>query len=447
MTPTVPAALPAPAAALGSKRGSHRSTLTALLLLAGTVAIGRIAQGVFGPLQEMAKAEMALSDFQLSLVQGLAASIPIAVLSIPLGRLVDQASRVRLLLAMALVWTLGTLLTVFAKDFATLFAARTLAGLGMMCSLPVAISLAADLTSQARRGRSLVLLSVGSMFGAAAAFVLGGALVGWVKASDGGWFGDLSPWRSVHLLIGLGSAAWLLPMLMMREPARQEMSGATAPSMREALAAIWQRRRLLAPLFIGQTSVVMADASAGIWAAPVLARHYAQTPEQFGPWVGAVVVLSGLIGSVIGGVCADLGQNGRLRGGMLGAAALAALCSIPAGFFALMPSVSGFAWMLFVLLLCGSIMGIITTTAIAVLVPNEIRGLCLGAFIVVGSLFGIGLAPTMVTLISDLLGGESQLREGLTVLVVISSAVSAIGFIVALRGGSASQAQTVPNAV
>lgn len=414
---------------------SRRSTLWALLLLAGTVAIGRIAQGVFGPLQEMAKGELALSDFQLSLVQGLAASIPIAVLSLPLGRLVDQASRVRLLLAMALVWTFGTLLTVFAKDFTMLFVARTLAGLGMMCSLPVAISLAADLTTPERRGRSLVLLSVGSMFGAAAAFALGGGLVGWVKASDGGWFGDLSPWRSVHLLIGLGSLAWLVPMLLMREPARQEMGTATTPSVREAFAAIWQRRRLLAPLFIGQTSVVMADASAGIWAAPVLVRHYAQTPEQFGPWVGAVVVLSGLLGSVIGGVCADMGQSGRLRGGMLGAAALAALCSIPAGFFALMPTVGGFGWMLFVVLICGSLMGIITTTAIAVLVPNEIRGLCLGAFIVVGSLFGIGLAPTVVTLISGALGGESYLREGLTMLVVFSSVVSALGFIVALRAG------------
>lgn len=429
------AATPVPAADASVAARSRRSAIWALLLLAGTVAIGRIAQGVFGPLQDMAKGELALSDFQLSLVQGLAASIPIAVLSLPLGRLVDHASRVRLLLAMALVWTLGTLLTVFATDFTTLFVARTLAGLGMMCSLPVAISLAADLTMPERRGRSLVLLSVGSMVGAAAAFVLGGALVGWVKASDGGWFGDLAPWRSVHLLIGLGSLAWLVPMLLMREPARQEMGTAGTPSVREALAAIWQRRRLLAPLFIGQTSVVMADASAGIWAAPVLMRHYAQTPEQFGPWVGAVVVLSGLIGSVVGGICADLGQGGRLRGGMLGAAALAAVCSVPAGFFAVMPSVSGFAWMLFVLLVCGSLMGIITTTAIAVLVPNEIRGLCLGAFIVVGSLFGIGLAPTVVTLISDALGGESYLREGLTILVVFSSVISALGFIVALRAG------------
>ncbi|HSW11262.1 MAG TPA: MFS transporter [Solimonas sp.] len=425
-TTALPGAVTVPAA--------RSSALAALLLLAGTVAVGRIAQGVFSPLQEMAKHDLQLSDFEVSLVQGLAASIPVAVLSIPLGRMVDHANRVRLLLAMAVVWTLGTLLTAVVQDFTALFAARTLSGIGMMCSLPVAISIAADLSAADRRGRSLLLLSVGSMFGAAAAFVFGGGLVGWVKADDGGWFGDLAPWRSVHLLIGLGSALWLLPLLLLREPVRQELGSIAAPSIREAMAAIWQRRRLLAPLFIGQTSVVMADASAGIWAAPVLIRDYGLTPEQFGPWMGAVVVLSGLIGSVIGGVAADLGHKGRLRGGMLGPAVVAALCSLPATFFALMPTPTGFALMLFVLLICGSITGLVTSTAIAVLVPNEIRGICLGAFIVVGSLFGIGMAPTLVTLISSALGGESHVREGLTLLVLFSSLASAIGFTLALRG-------------
>ncbi|MES2684230.1 MAG: MFS transporter [Pseudomonadota bacterium] len=415
---------------------THRPppVLLSLLLISGTVMVGRIAQGVFGPLQELAKQDMQLSDFQISLVQGLAASIPVAVLSIPLGRLVDQVNRMRLLLAMLLVWTLGTLLTAVAKDFTMLFVARTLAGIGMMCSLPVAISMLADLSSAERRGRALVLLSLGSLFGAAGAFVLGGGLLGWVKADGASHFGDLAPWRSVHLLIGFGSALWLLPLLLLKEPARQECSGAAVPTLSAALAAIWQRRSLLAPLFIGQTSAVMADASAGIWASPVLIRDYGLTPEQFGGWMGAVVVVSGLIGSVIGGVAADLGQKGRVPGGMLGIAVAAALLSIPAAFFAVMPTSTGFALMLFVLLLCGAIMGLITSTAIAVQLPNELRGICLSAFIVTAALFGIGMAPTLVSLVSSLLGGESHVREGLTILVVASSMLSAYGFIRALRG-------------
>ena len=40
-------------------------------------------------------AELHLSDVQVSLAQGLAASLPAAVLSLPLGRLVDRANRTR----------------------------------------------------------------------------------------------------------------------------------------------------------------------------------------------------------------------------------------------------------------------------------------------------------------------------------------------------------------
>lgn len=407
--------------------------LLGLLLLSGSITVGRIAQGVFSPLQEAAKADLRLSDFEVSLLQGLAASIPVAVLSIPLGRMVDRRNRALLLMAMLGAWTLGTVMTALVQDFTLLFIARVLAGLGMMCSLPVAISMAADLSPPERRGRALVILSVGNMVGAAGAFVLGGWLIGVVGKDAAAWFGGLAPWRSVHLLIGLGSAAWLLPMLLLREPPRHELGNVVDPSYREALAAIWERRRLLAPLFIGQTSVVMADASAGIWAAPVLVRDYGQTPEQFGPWMGGVIVLSGLLGSIAGGLAADLGQKSRVPGGMLGIAALAALVSIPAAFFPLMPSTTGFALALFVLLICGAITGLVTSTAIAVLVPNEIRGVCLGAFIVVGSLFGIGVAPTLATLIAEALGGEAYIRQGLTALVVLSSAASALAFFRAAR--------------
>jgi hypothetical protein len=74
-----------------------------------------------------------------------------------------------------------------------------------------------------------------------------------------------------------------------------------------------------------------------------------------------------------------------------------------------------------------------TAAAIAVLVPNEIRGVCLGAFIVIGAIIGFGVAPTMVTLISDAIGGADALRYGLAVSGATTSMAAAIGFIFALR--------------
>jgi MFS family permease len=152
--------------------------LFGLLSLALTICCAAAMRMVFSPLQEAAKADLQLSDFQLSLVQGLAVSIPIALLSLPIGRMTDRSNRLRLLLALGLVWTIGSVATAFVTGFYGLFFARMLAGVGAMCAIPVAISIAADLSAPERRGRSLLFLSIGNIAGAAAAFALGGWLAG-----------------------------------------------------------------------------------------------------------------------------------------------------------------------------------------------------------------------------------------------------------------------------
>ena len=398
-----------------------RLSIPALLALAAAVGNGFLAQTMLSPLQEAVRLDLGLTDFQMSLTQGLAVSIPIALLAIPLGRLVDRANRVRLLFALAATWTAGTVLTALADGFAQLFVARMLAGIGMMCSLPVAISIAADLSPPDRRGLVMLILSIGKIIGVAAAFAAGGALL----AQSG--------WRDATWAFAIASVVLMLPMLFLREPARHELGDAAGAPLGVALRAIWQRRALLAPLFLGQVTVVMADAAAAVWAAPVLVRDYGQQPAQFGAWLGGIVLLSGLLGSIIGGIAADFGQKGRVPGGILGGAALAALLSVPAALFPVMPGVGGFAVMLTILLVGGAVTGLVTAAAIAVLVPNEIRGVCLGAFIVVAAVIGLGAAPTLVTLVSDALGGEAHVREGLTIVGLAASALSAFGFVRAVR--------------
>ncbi|MBS0475157.1 MAG: MFS transporter, partial [Proteobacteria bacterium] len=105
-------------------------SLPAVILLALVLAAGNAMLGVFSAVQEAAKAELALSDTQLGLLQGLAVSLPLAALSIPVGIAVDRANRVRLLLATSAAWTIGTLLTVWSTTLPALFTARMLAGLG-----------------------------------------------------------------------------------------------------------------------------------------------------------------------------------------------------------------------------------------------------------------------------------------------------------------------------
>jgi predicted MFS family arabinose efflux permease len=404
--------------------------LPGLLLLAITLTSGSALQGAFSTVQEAAKVDLHLTDTQLGLVQGLATSIPLAVLSAPLGLLVDRAHRIRILIVMAIGWVSGAVLTAYAQSFALLFVGRMLAGLGVSTAVTVAISLASDLCPPGQRGRSMLILTLGKWLGTAAAFALGGWLFGRFGAAP---FGGLAAWRGVHLALALGAGVAILPLLLLKEPARRERTSVAALPIREVFAALCSRRGFLLPLFGGQVGVVMADAAAAIWAAPVLTRAYGLTPDQFAGWMGLVIFGSGVTGSILGGLSADWGMRGGKRGGILIGAVLASACAIPAALFPIAPNLLWFAVALGVLLTGGTITGLITATAITVTVPNDMRGLCIGLFLAISGLVAFGISPTLVTTVSGLLGGEAHLGTALASVGVSVSVLACWSFIVARR--------------
>jgi MFS family permease len=405
---------------------TYRRALPTLVLLAVVLAAGNTMMGAFSTVQEAARAELGLSDNQLGLLQGLAVSIPLALLSIPVGLAVDRLNRVRILFITSAVWTLGTALTAAAPSLPLLFVARMLAGLGANISTAIAISIAADLCLPDQRGRTLLLLTVGKYAGTALAFALTGWLLGLIPAGP-------QAWRSVHLALAGISAVVTAAILLMREPPRLEQEVAAGAPLRAVAGELWSYRRFLIPLFLGQTAVLIADASAAIWAAPILSRNFNLSPQQFSGWMGAVIFGSGVLGALIGGASADWGHRLHRRGGVLTGAVIASLLALPAALFPLAGTTTTFAIALFVLLLGGTITGLITATAIAVLLPNELRGLCVGSFIAIGGLIAFGAGPSLVAGVSSMLGGGTHLAEALAIVGTTVSVIGAIGFALAMR--------------
>jgi MFS family permease len=415
----------------GGAVAPSRGAALPLLILALLIGVSWCVQGAFGAVQEAARAELGFSDWQLGMLQGLAVSVPIAVLAVPIGRAVDRSSRVWLLVMLGLLWSVGTLLTAFAQSFAMLFVARMLAGLGATCAISAAISLAADLCRPERRGRAMLVLTIGKWAGTAAAFALGGGFYGLFRHGGASWASaGLAPWRATHWVLGIASLLLLLPAFLLREPARQELGAGDHAPLRAVLRELWDRRAFLGPLFVGQIGVVMADVAAAIWIAPVLTRDYGLTPDRFGGWVGAILFGSGVLGSVLGGLFADLGQKGHRRGGILTSAVIASAFAVPAALFPVMPGIPGFAALFALLMLCGTICGLVTSAAIAVLVPNELRGLCLGAFIAIAGVVGFGVAPALVTAIA---GAGLRLGAALALVGVTVGIVATVAFGIARR--------------
>ncbi len=386
--------------------------------------------GLFAPLTEAARLDLGLTDLQVGLIQGMAFAAPTAVLSLPIAWMVDHGTRSRLLVILASLWAIGTIGMAFVHDFTTLFLVRLVANIGSGCVFPVVVSLLADVCMPERRGRSMLLVSIGAWSGAGAAFAIGGSLFGYLS-THAGPFGAMAPWRSTHLLVGIAAVVLVLPLFLLKEPARHEVEQSST-SLGPALRAFWRRRGFLLPLFMGQFAGAMAEGAAAIWIGSVLVRQYHQSPGQFGGWVGLLILVSGLVGSVIGGFAADAGHKLKMRGGILLPALLATALTVPAAAYSIMPSVTGFAWMLFALLLGGTIVNLVVSAAIAVLIPNEERAVCLASMKIIGSVFGVGLAPPLIAWITHAFTGPRGLGEALTLFGVVTHALSLGGFWLAM---------------
>lgn len=422
-----------PATSAATVQTGHRRALSSIFSLALALAVGFTMMGSFGTVQEAAKAELRLTDTSLGVIQGISAALALVICSIPLGILVDRYNRVRLLIALALVWTFGTALTAVASDAKVLFAARFLTAAGTTGALTAALSLTADLCEREQRGRAMLMVNLGKTAGVAAAFAVGGWLFGQFARRTLTLFGDITPWRGTHAMLAVISLAIIPLLLTMREPARQEVARTAHAPLSVLAKEMWSRRAFLLSLFTGQVAVVMADNTALLWAAPVLSRGYGLQPSDFAGWMGALVFLCGLGGTVLGGFAADFGQKSGRRGGPLLGALIAAVVGVPAALFPIAPTVPWFAVAFGVLALCGTMISLTTSVALTVLVPNELRGLCIGALLASAGVIGFGIAPLLVTWVSTYLGGERQLGSALAIIGVTTSAMSVIGFALAIR--------------
>jgi MFS family permease len=408
-------------------------SLVPLLLISLAILVGFTMMQSFGIMAESAKAELHLTDSALAVVQGVSAAIPLVIFSIPIGIWVDRWNRVTILILMALGWTLGTFLPAAATTTPILFAGRLLTAIGTTGGLTAVLSLASDYCEPEQRGRAIVIPNVFKTAGIAAGFAVAGLLLGAVATHRlPNLFGATS-WRSAQWLLGIGSAILILPLLLLREPQRHEVEAGPAAPFGTVFKELLDRRAWIIPLFVGQTTVVMADAAAGIWVSPVLQRDFHLQPGEFAGWLGALVLLSGIIGSIIGGLVADAGQKSRLRGGLLVGSLVAAAIGVPSALFPIMPGVGSFAIAIVVLMLAGNVTAMGASVALTVWLPNELRGLGIGAFIAIAGLIGFGIAPSLVTAVSSGLGGESHLSVALSIVGVAVSLVSVAGFALAVR--------------
>lgn len=408
--------------------GFDGPAIAKLCYLCVVLATAWAARSIFSPFQEVIKAELALTDIQMSLVQGAAMSVPSIPLSLLTGRLIDTRNRMLLLAALSALTMLGTMGTAFSHGFAGLIGYRALAGLGIL-EEAVVLSLAADLFAPGQRGRANIMIVVGDYVGSSIGFALAGWFMPLGRALP--TIAGHSDWRGIQLLFGIAGFIFSLPLLAMREPRRHECSAAAGLPLEAGCRLLWNLRGFLLPLMLAQIAVVTVGNISWVWALPALYRHFGLAPYELGDLAVMVMAPAALAGAFCGGLLVDL-QGARREGAML-VAALAAALALPASLFPLLPTVSLAAGVLF-LLMMSNIAATLSSNAFALIViPNDLRGLWFGMSGILPLLIGYAAAPTLVASLSEAFPGRSAIANSLAFVLLICNAAALAAYLLAWR--------------
>jgi MFS family permease len=173
------------------------------------------------------KADLGLTDGDMGFLGGAAFAVFYALFGIPLGRLADNWSRVKLLSIGLTLWSAMTALSGFAYNQLTLTLARMGVGVGEATASPTAYSLISDYFPKRQKATALAIYSSGLYLGGGVSLFIGASIVEtWNRAYPAGGPVGLVGWQAAFLAVGIPGLLLALWVASLREPVRGAMDGA-----------------------------------------------------------------------------------------------------------------------------------------------------------------------------------------------------------------------------
>lgn len=393
---------PAPAA-LPWPRPGYAWFVIFLLMLAFTSSFidRQILSLLVGPI----RADLQISDTQFSLLVGLAFSIFYASFGIPIAYAADRMSRRLIISAGVLTWSIMTALSGLSSSFWQLFLARMGVGVGEATLTPAASSLIADYFPKERRGLAMAVYATGVYWGSGLALMIGGIVVRAVEAAPPvvvPLVGELKPWQTVLVMVGLPGVLLAGLMLLIREPLRRGLPPGQQGALAPLLPFLAHNRAAVLCIFLGFTLLGMVVISYLTWMPALFMRNFGWHAADVGLAFGLVVMLCGSSGIMAGGFLADrLTARGHsdaaVRAGLYGGVATIPLAAIAP----ILPTPG--------LILGASAAALFAVTstqalpivAIQSMTPNNLRARVAAVYFLVGSLLLYTVGPTSVAVVTD----------------------------------------------
>ena len=329
------------------------------------------------------------------------------------GWLGDRFSRKPLIIFGAVLWSLATLATAWVHDYTTLYIRHALVGVGEATFGIFAPAVISDFYPERERNRVLSFFYIAIPVGAALGYLAGGQ------------FGSLWGWRAPFFICAFpGLIVAALYLFIGREPVRGASDQIKATADRATVLGLLRNPAFLTGTF-GLATLTFAMGGISAWVPEFLRRSAGFSVGGASQAVGAITVIDGLAGTLIGGMIAQRWLRTNHRALYLLSFWSVAL-TLPFGalvFFGpahwTIPSL--FAAEFFLFLNTGPL-----NAAIVNSVSGHVRATAVGLNLFIIHCFGDTFSPQIIGAISD----RTNLRIGLgstLFFLVISGAILLVG--------------------
>ncbi len=333
--------------------------------------------------------------------------------TIPLGIWADRTKRKNVVAICVAIWSLATAFTAFANSFLTLFLSRMVLGIGEAGYFPAGTALMSDYFSRSKRSRIMSWWSVGQLIGILVGFVIGGVLAG------------IGKWRLAFIFTGIPGLFLAFLAWRLREPRRNEADEEEIALYPYTLGKVTEieephqtihissnvfsqfgmllRIKTLVVLIIMQVFAFFVLGVNVVFLPTYLQQGdiFGLSSGQAGLFSGAVIVLAGLVGTVLGGYMADW-LNRRHQGARVLVCGIGFLLSAPAFLLAITThNLQVFSVFFIITTILLTLYTGPSTAATQDVVPAILRASAVAVSLFIAHLLGDAFAPTLVGILAS----------------------------------------------
>jgi MFS family permease len=381
--------------------------------------------------------DFGLTLTQVGLLQGPAFAILYTLAGVPIGRLADTMNRKSIIALGSIIWSFMAALCGVARTAVQLFMARIGVGIGEAALSPSAYSMLTDAFPREKQGRAFSIYNMGISIGSGVALLVGGIVYGAVAEPGKTFtlpvFGEVRAWQFAFIVTG--APGLLLPLLLLsvREPLRRGLiRGADGVAqaripLRDVFAYIWQNRRFYRLHFVALGMLSVLGYAVGAWLPEVMRVTYGVDTASFGKYLGISTICVNTLGIFIAGrICDRLTAQGRTDAAIWVCFGAAIGIVLTSSFAPFMPTIL----LSYIAISLGGLPfhGYVAMGPMAVkqVTPNQMRAQVSAVYLFIVNLLGQVVGPVAVPFITEyILRDESQIRWGLSIVVMVSGLISA----------------------